>query len=52
MVNEEKYLLVAESIAPEIFKKVLEAKKYIATGKGRKLLGGGAAGQHLAQRLL
>ena len=33
MVNEEKYLLVAESIAPEIFKKVLEAKKYIATGK-------------------
>ena len=30
MVNEEKYLLVAESIAPEIFKKVLEAKKYIA----------------------
>ena len=49
MVNEEKYLLVAESIAPEIFKKVLEAKKYIATGK---LLGGGAAGQQLAQRLL
>ena len=33
MVNEEKYLLVAESIAPEIFKKVREAKKYIATGK-------------------
>ena len=51
MVNEEKYLLVAESIAPEIFKKVLEAKKY-RHRQGRKLLGGGAAGQHLAQRLL
>ena len=27
MSNEEKYLLVEESIAPDIFKKVLEAKK-------------------------
>ena len=33
MSNEEKYLLVEESIAPDIFKKVLEAKKYLATGK-------------------
>ena len=36
MSNEEKYLLVEESIAPDIFKKVLEAKKYLATGKARK----------------
>ena len=35
MSNEEKYLLVEESIAPDIFKKVLEAKKYLATGKAR-----------------
>ncbi len=35
MANEEKYLLVDERIAPEIFKKVLEAKKYIATGKAK-----------------
>lgn len=35
MSNEEKYLLVEESIAPDIFKKVLEAKKYLATGKTR-----------------
>ena len=35
MSNEEKYLLVEESIAPDIFKKVLEAKKYLATGKVR-----------------
>ena len=35
MSNEEKYLLVEESIAPHIFKKRLEAKKYLATGKAR-----------------
>lgn len=35
MSNEEKYLLVEESIAPDIFKKVLEAKKYLATDKAR-----------------
>lgn len=35
MSNEEKYLLVEESIAPDIFKKVHEAKKYLATGKAR-----------------
>ena len=35
MSNEEKYLLVEESIAPDIFKKVLEAKKYLATGQAR-----------------
>ena len=35
MSNEEKYLLVEESIAPDIFIKVLEAKKYLATGKAR-----------------
>ena len=35
MSNEEKYLLVEESIAPDIFKKVLEAKKYLATGTAR-----------------
>ena len=35
MSNEEKYLLVEESIAPDIFKKVLEAKKDLATGKAR-----------------
>ena len=35
MSNEEKYLLVEESIAPDIFKKVLEAKKYLATCKAR-----------------
>ena len=35
MANEEKYLLVDERVVPEIFKKVLEAKKYIATGKAK-----------------
>ena len=35
MANEEKYLLVDERVLPEIFKKVLEAKKYIATGKAK-----------------
>lgn len=35
MSNEEKYLLVDERVVPEIFKKVLEAKKYIATGKAK-----------------
>ena len=35
MANEEKYLLVDERVVPELFKKVLEAKKYIATGKAK-----------------
>ena len=49
MSNEEKYLLVEESIAPDIFKKVLEAKKYLATGKARR---GGTPCRHLPQRFL
>ena len=35
MPNEEKFLLVDEKVVPDIFKKVLEAKKYIATGKAK-----------------
>ncbi len=35
MANEEKFLLVDERVVPDIFKKVLEAKKYIATGKAK-----------------
>ena len=35
MAKEEKYLLVDERVVPDIFKKVLEAKKYLATGKAK-----------------
>ena len=35
MPNEEKFLLVDEKVVPDIFKKVLEAKKYSATGKAK-----------------
>ena len=35
MANEEKYLLIDEQVVPDIFKKVLEAKRQIATGKAK-----------------
>ena len=35
MAKEEKYLLVDERVVPDIFKKVLGAKKYLATGKAK-----------------
>ena len=35
MANEEKYLLIDERVVPDIFKKVLEAKRQIATGKAK-----------------
>ena len=50
MAKEEKYLLVDERVVPDIFKKVLEAKKYLATGK--KFLGSGAACQYFPQCFL
>lgn len=34
-MEEVKYLLVDERVVPDIFKKVLQAKKYIATGKAK-----------------
>ena len=34
-MEEGKYLLVDERVVPDIFKKVLEAKRYIATGKAK-----------------
>lgn len=34
-MEEIKYLLVDERVVPDIFKKVLQAKKYIATGKAK-----------------
>lgn len=52
MSNEEKYLLVEESIAPDIFKKVLEAKKYLATGKARNSSEAVRLARHLPQRFL
>lgn len=35
MANEEKYLLIDEQVVPDIFKKVLEAKRQIATGRAK-----------------
>ena len=34
-MNEKRYFLIEEDVAPEIFQKVLEAKKYLATGRAR-----------------
>lgn len=34
-MEEIKYLLVDERVVPDVFKKVLQAKKYIATGKAK-----------------
>ena len=34
-MEEGKYLLVDERVVPDIFKKVLEAKRYIAPGKAK-----------------
>ncbi len=35
MMKEKRYFLIEEDVAPEIFQKVLQAKRYLATGKAQ-----------------
>lgn len=34
-MEEKRYFLIEEDAAPEIFQKVLQAKRYLATGKAK-----------------
>ena len=34
-MEEKKYFLIEEDAVPEVFHKVMEAKRYLATGKAK-----------------
>lgn len=52
MKDHPKYLLVDSQILPEVYLKVILAKKLLAQGKGKKRVGSGQIRRNFPQRFL